>query len=203
MLLSRYAVDVLPVEALHEAGFVPGPPRTLGGGIVKEAKAEWHDLVRSWSGRLSALVLVLVFLWFGRSEFLVSLPAPAVASSPTPVATLTGSGDPPRAELADPAEGGRALGARRDLLPLTFLCGRRVGDDVRLVDCMRDVGGLSGFISVPPEPRKRCRPGNAYTRKEAFSICWLDVARYEERRGLPPEVVEVPGVHWRDLVHDP
>lgn len=201
-LLSKYAVDLLPLEVLHEAGFAPGSARSVGGGLVEEAKAEWHDLVRSWAGRLGALALVLMFLWVGRSEFLVSLPAPVAAPSVTPVPTLSGSGDPPRTEALEPADGEGALGAKRSRLLLTFLCGRRVGDDVRLVDCMRGAGSLSGFISVPPTPRRKCEPANAYTRKQMFSVCWIDFDTFKERRRLPPEVLELPGVHWRDLLGD-
>jgi len=120
-LLATYAVDLLPVEVLHEAGFQAGAPRTVGGGLMEEAKAEWHDLVRSWAGRLGALALVLMFLWVGRSEFLVSLPAPVAAPSVTPVPTLSGSGDPPRTEALEPADGEGALGAKRSRLLLTYL----------------------------------------------------------------------------------
>jgi len=201
-LLSRYAIDLLPLEALHQAGFHPESPRPAGSGLLEEAKAEWHELVHSWAGRVGALVLVLVFLWLGKAEFLVSLPVPVITPSPPRVSPLVGSGDPPRALLPESAEGSARVGAQRSSLSLTFLCGRVRDEEARLVECGRAVGALAGFVSAPPQPRKACDTGNAYTRKEAFSVCWLDVTRLDERTGPPLVVLELPAVHWRDLLSD-
>jgi hypothetical protein len=83
MVLSAYAVDLLPLEALHRAGFrsVPVPPSRL----VPAARAELRQLRRRWSG-VGALASLLAGLLFVRALALFPSTGPGERSDSVGVA---------------------------------------------------------------------------------------------------------------------
>jgi hypothetical protein len=83
MVLSAYAVDLLPLEALHRAGFrsVPVPPSRL----VPAARAELRQLRRRWSG-VGALASLLAALLFVRALGLFPSTGPGERSDSVGVA---------------------------------------------------------------------------------------------------------------------
>ena len=121
------------------------------------------------------------------------MPSPDVSNepawSPSPVAVASfssGSQVRPRPDLLEP---------RAPSFKFAFTCGRRVGAIVELRSCDKRGAGLAGFASSPPEPRKGCDLGTAYTRKKGFSVCWLDL----DALGSDLQTLWLPGVHWKDI----
>ena len=192
-LLSEYAVDVLPLETLRAAlvrARVPEAVRTF----TTQARSEAREFARSGAGQLGAALLMLLFLWLGGRVLSTTAPerstppiAPTLreAVSPLPV-----TGDPIRYPLRDPE-----VGARTGVFPLSFVCGRLYGETVELIADCRRRSDLLGIAVVPPETRRGCE-GDGYTRKGAFSVCWLSVP------GPPkphPAVWRLPGVSFDDV----
>lgn len=187
-LLSRYAVDLLPLERLHAVGFGAGPP-SVPTRFVMDVRAEARRLRRSPAGWLGVAALVLAFLIV---RALGLMPSPDVTNEPTaspsPVAVASFSSGPqvrPRPDLVEPDAPNWKL---------AFICGHRVGATVELRSCDRKAG-VVGFASSPPEPRKECDPGTAYTRKKGLSVCWLD--SFAPKADL--QTWWLPGVHWKDV----
>ena len=189
-VLSAYAVDVLPLETLHRAGFQAGPvPPT---GVIPNARAELRQLRRSRSG-VAALVSLVAALLIVRALGLfpstgasdiprrVPVEAPIAIDQPFPDAL-----DPaPTIERKSPV-------VRRDY-SFGVVCGNRVGDRAQIVGCGR--GEMLGFCESPAKPMRKCKPGDAYSRRAGFSVCWLDL--FDRDPGL--ELLRLPGVRRWDL----
>lgn len=201
-LLSTYAVDLLPERVMCEHGFTIDPPDP-GLGFPAQARYEFHRLARSSAGRAGAIALVLAFFVLRALGILTSPEVPEPSSAPSAVAVaspLPGTGDPVRSPLADTSG---AVGGRPSALPLiAFVCGRLMGGSAALVDCAGGNAVLLGTASSPPAPRLDCEFGSAYTRKEGFSICWIDVTRPVEGSEPTLEILRLPGVHRKDIAWD-
>jgi hypothetical protein len=76
-----------------------------------------------------------------------------------------------------------------------IVCGNRIGGRAEVVRC-GDPGELLGTYSSPPEPKRRCRAGSAYSRKPEFSVCWLD---FTDEFGGGLQLLRLPGVRRWDL----
>ena len=189
-VLSAYAVDVLPLETLHRAGFLTGPMPPIG--LLPNARAELHQLRRGRSGvaalvsLVAALLIVRALGLFpstGASDIPRQEPvdAPIAVDQPFPDAL-----DPaPSIELADQVV--------RQRHSFGIVCANRVGDRAQIVGCGR--GELLGFYESPAKPRRVCKPGDAYSRRAGFSVCWLDI--FDRDPGLEP--LRLPGVRRWDL----
>jgi hypothetical protein len=189
-VLSAYAVDVLPLETLHRVGFQAGPVPPIG--LLPNVGAELRQLRRSRSGvaalvsLVAALLIVRAFGLFpstGASEFPRQVPveAPIALDQPFPDAL-----DPaPTIERSDPV-------ARRDY-SFGVVCGNRVGDRAQIVGCRQ--GEMLGFYEKPAQPMRDCKPGDAYSRRAGFSVCWLDI--FDRDPGL--ELLRLLGVRRWDL----
>ena len=189
-LLSAYAVDVLPLETLHRAGFRPGPVPPIG--LLPNVRAGLRQLRRTRSGvaalvSLAAALLIVralgLFPSTGASDIPRQAPvgAPIASDQPFPDAL-----DPaPTIERADPV-------VRRDHA-FGVVCANRVADRAQIVGCGR--GELLGFYESPAQPMRECKPGDAYSRRAGFSVCWLDL--FDRDPGL--ELLRLPGVRRWDL----
>jgi hypothetical protein len=76
------------------------------------------------------------------------------------------------------------------------VCGHRVGTAVQVMACGRARAELLGFYVKPPERIGECL-GSWFSRKQSFSVCWIDLA---ERPGPPLDHLRLPDVHVWDLV---
>jgi hypothetical protein len=189
-VLSAYAVDVLPLETLHLAGFQAGPVPPIG--LLPNVRAELRQLRRSRSG-VAALVSLVAALLIVRGLGL--FPSTGASDTPrqAPVESHIASDQPfpdaldpaPIIERADPV-------ARRDR-SFGVVCGKRVGDRAQIAGCGR--GEMLGFYESPPQPMRECKPGDAYSRRAGFSVCWLDL--FDRDPGL--ELLRLPGVRRWDL----
>jgi len=190
MLLSTYAVDPLPVESLHEAGFGVGHPSP--NTFAAAAKAEARELSRSGSGVITVALLIAAFFAL-RAMGVFSIPGtPEEVVAPSPAAVAGPFADDvvslPPVELAHPRP---ERGGHRALLFGT-LCGHRIGIAVQMMACGRARAELLGFYSSPPEPRRECNLGTAYSRKRNLSVCWFDLT---DESGPPLDLLRLPGVH--------
>jgi hypothetical protein len=191
MLLSAYAVDLLPVETLHEAGYRPGPISPTR--LIPAARAEARQLSRRPSGGLVFALLVGAFLAL-RAINPSTPPEPKVPEAvppsldPAPAPVVDEVVPHPRVEVAPPDRGQRVP-------RFGLLCGRRIGITIELMDCDRWRAKLLGFYTSPPEPRGDCLPGDGYTRKLRFSVCWFSFYEALESLGR----LQLPGVHLWDL----
>ena len=189
-VLSAYAVDVLPLETLHRAGFHAGPvPPT---GLIPNARAELRQLRRSRSV-VAALVAFVAALLVVRALGL--FPSTAAVDGPREVATGAPIAiDEPFPDALDPAptiERKSPVVRRHHLFGI--VCADRIGDRAEIVGCGR--GQLLGFYESPAKPRRTCKPGDAYSRRPGFTVCWLDV--FDRRPGL--ERLRLPGVRRWEL----
>jgi hypothetical protein len=201
-LLSTYAVDLLPEQVMCEHGFTVDPPGP-GLGFPAQARYELHRLVRSPTGRTGVIALVLAFFVLRALGILTSPEAPEPSPAPAPVTVaspLPGTGDPVRSPLGD-ASGDDGGGSSEVPFP-AFVCGRLMGTSAALVDCARGNAVLLGTAWSPPAPRKDCEFGNAYTAKEGFSICWLDLTRPPDGSDPTLAILQLPGVHRKDIAWD-
>jgi hypothetical protein len=189
-VLSAYAVDVLPLETLHRAGFQAGPvPPT---GVIPNARAELRELRRSRSG-VAALVSLVAALLIVRALGLFPSTGASDIPRQAPVEAHIASDQPfpdaldpaPTIERADPV-------VRRDH-SFGVVCGNRVGDRAQIAGCGR--GEMLGFYESPAQPMRECKPGDAYSRRAGFSVCWLDL--FDRDPGL--ELLRLPGVRRWDL----
>jgi hypothetical protein len=189
-VLSAYAVDVLPLETLHRVGFQAGPVPPIG--VIPNARAELHQLRRSRSG-VAALVSLVAALLIVRALGLfpstASVDAPRQVAGEVPIAI-----DQPFPDALDPAPTERVRPVVRRHHLFSIVCGNRVGDRAEIVRCGRP-GELLGFFESPAKPRRKCKPGDAYSRRPGFTVCWLDV--FDRRPGL--ERLRLPGVRRWDL----
>jgi len=196
MLLSTYAVDLLPVEALHEAGFRPGP--VSPAGLVPAARAELRHLRRSWSG-VGALASLVAAFMIVRALGLFPSTGPGERPDSVEVATPIAVDEPFPGSLDAwrPLERLHPVVERRHhVFPFGLVCGDRIGDRAVVMACWRPRAELLDAYSWPPEPRGTCTFGNAYSRRPGFSVCWLDV---EESLGPRLELLRLPGVRRWDL----
>jgi hypothetical protein len=195
-VLSAYAVDVLPLETLHRAGFQAGPvPPT---GVIPNARAELRELRRSRSG-VAALVSLVAALLIVRALGLFPSTGPGERPDSAGVTTPIAADEPFPGSL----DAWRPLGRldpvvewRHHVFGFGLVCADRIGDHAILMACWRPRAELLGAYSWPPEPRGTCTFGNAYSRRPGFSVCWLDV---EEGLGPRPELLRLPGVRRWDL----
>ena len=74
-----------------------------------------------------------------------------------------------------------------------IVCADRVGDRAEIVGCGR--GELLGFYESPAKPKRTCKPGDAYSRRPGFTVCWLDL--FDRDSGL--ERLRLPGVRRWEL----
>ena len=189
-VLSAYAVDVLPLETLHRAGFQAGPVPPIG--VIPNARAELRQLRRGRSGvaalvsLVAALLIVRAFGLFpstGASEVPHQVPveAPIAIHQPFP-------------DALDPAPTIERVGpVVRRHHSFGLVCGHRVGDRAEIVGCGR--GEMLGFYESPAKAMRKCKPGDAYSRRAGFSVCWLDL--FDRDPGL--ELLRLPGVRRWDL----
>lgn len=188
-LLGRYAVDLLPLEAMHLSVWsrLPRPVRKLAVQARKEARA----LAGSWVGWLGGLAL-LFFLWSGcrgPAAPLVADVMPDRAAAPSSVAALPGSGDPPRLRAAS--------GSRSSPPIVAMVCGDLEGRVVTHAPRCRPGASLFGFAEFPPEGRRGCEL-DGYTRKRRFSVCWFSVDGPVDP--YPHAAIwRMPGVHHEDV----
>jgi len=192
-VLSAYAVDVLPLETLHRAGFQAGPvPPT---GVIPNARAELRELRRSRSG-VAALVSLVAALLIVRALGLFPSTDASDVPSQVPVKAPIAIHQP-FPDALDPAPIERVGPVVHRYLAFSFglVCGRRVGDRAEIVGCGRP-GALLGFYESPAQPMRECKPGNAYSRRPGFSVCWLDLSR---PAGAGLELLRLPGVRRWDL----
>ena len=190
-VLSAYAVDVLPLETLHRAGFHAGPVPPIG--LIPNARAELRQLRRSRSV-VAALVSLVAALLLVRALGL--FPSTAAVDGPREVAAGAPIAiDEPFPDVLDPAptiERKSPVVRRHHLFGI--VCADRVGDRAEIVGCGRP-GELLGFYESPAKPRRTCKPGDAYSRRPGFTVCWLDV--FHRRPGL--ERLRLPGVRRWEL----
>ena len=193
MVLAAYAVDPLPVEALHRSGFRPGSVPPVG--LWPSARAEVRQLTRGWSAMLVVVMLVAAFLAV-RALGLVGSPggAKVATGSPAPVAPSPVVGEPGRTSVA--ASIPKPERRTWKLPPFGIVCGIRTGDRVEVASCGRSGAGLLGLYDSPPDPVSECEHGNAYSRGRGFSVCWIDVDGSFDGE---IERLRVPGVTLREL----
>jgi hypothetical protein len=189
-VLSAYAVDVLPLEALHRAGFRSGPVPPIG--LLPSARAELRQLRRTRSG-VAALVSLVAALLMVRALGLFpssgTVDAPREVAAGVPIAI-----DQPFPDALHPAPTiERKSPVVRRHHSFGIVCADRVGDRAEIVGCGR--GELLGFYESPAEPRRTCKPSDAYSRRPGFTVCWLDV--FDRRPGL--ERLRLPGVRRWEL----
>ena len=148
-VLSAYAVDVLPLETLHRAGFRPGPAPPIG--LLPNVRAELRQLRRTRSG-VAALVSLVAALLIVRALALFPStdaerhPASVPVEAPIPI-------DQPFPDALDPAPTiERADPAVRQVHLFGIVCGNRVGDRAQIVGCGR--GELLGFYESPAKPMR-------------------------------------------------
>ena len=189
-VLSAYAVDVLPLATLHLAGFQAGPVPPIG--LIPNARAELCQLRRSRSAvaalvSLAAALLIVRALGLFPSTAAVDVPREVAAGPPVAI-------DQPFPDALDPAPTieRTSLVVRRHHL-FGIVCGNRVGDRAEIVGCGR--GELLGFYESPAKPKRTCKPGDAYSRKPCFTVCWLDLS--DRDPGL--ERLRLPGVRRWEL----
>jgi len=199
-LLSTYAVDLLPAEALGDpveraAVYAPGLPRRTRT-LRAQARVEARELVRTVTGRVGIVTTIVLFFVLRALGVLTAptIPGPTpapVATVSAPVTPLPGTGDPLRLELTEPDDDGSLV------FPLQFLCGELHGAVVTLTRCAARGNELLGGAVYPPESRAEC-PLDGYTRKGRYSVCWI--GRSGGREPPPrPEVWRLPGVRFEDV----
>jgi hypothetical protein len=193
-VLSAYAVDVLPLETLHRAGFQAGPVPPIG--LIPNARAELRQLRRSRSA-VAALVSLLAALLIVRALGL--FPSTGAVDTPRQVAAEAPIAiDEPFPDALDPAQAIERVAPvmRADrVIPLGLVCANRVGDRAEIVPCDRPAE-LIGFPWSPAEPKRECMAGNAYSRRPGFSVCWLDLS-IPVGPGL--EILRLPDLRRWDL----
>lgn len=186
-LLSEYAVDLLPVEALQVSrirALVPRPLRTL----AEQARREARVFVRLRETWIAAIVMTLLLLRMGGGSG-EPFPAPAPVATTGAVRPLAGTGDPVRVPLAEPSAGA-------SFPELAIVCGRLEGVVVTRARCGARGAGVVGFAWHPAEPRGACET-HGYTRKGRYSVCWLDPS-VAEMPTRPPRW-RLPGVPFEEL----
>ena len=151
-VLSAYAVDVLPLETLHRAGFQAGPVPPIG--LIPNARAELRQLRRSRSA-VAALVSLVAALLIVRALGLfpstAAVDAPREVAAGAPIAI-----DQPFPDALDPAptiERVAPVVRRHHVIPLGLVCANRVGDRAEIVPCGRPAE-LIGFPWSPAEPKR-------------------------------------------------
>src|SRR4029453_13029826 len=158
-VLSAYAVDVLPLETLHRAGFQAGPvPPT---GVIPNARAELRQLRRTRSG-VAALVSLVAALLIVRALGLFPSTGPGErpdsAGVTTPIAAdvpFPGSLDAWRPlERLHPV-----VERRHHVFGFGLVCGHGIGDRVILMACWRPRAEPLGAYTWPPDPRGTCTFG--------------------------------------------
>ena len=188
-VLSAYAVDALPLETLHRAGFRSGPLPPIG--LLPNVRAELHRLSRGRSG-VAALVSLVAALLIVRTLGL--FPSTGASDIPPRVAAAAIAIDEPFPDALDPAPTiQRAEPVVRRDHSFGVVCGNRVGDRAQIVGCGR--GEMLGFYESPAQPVRMCKPGDAYSRRAGFSVCWLDLFDRDPRL----ELLRLPGVRRWDL----
>ena len=196
-LLAAYAVEPLPAQVLREAGFRKGSPsRWTLARRAPGARRPGRSRRRrtNWAALLAAYVVVRMLGLYPESAPL-SAPSVVVDPSPSP-GPLEIRLDPPMPPALPPAPTTGHVGKAPDF---AVTCGHRVGNTVELMGCRRKRAELFGTASSPPEPRRECRFGNAYSRKGRFSICWLSFSEDLPEPGTALVLLWMPGVHWWDL----
>jgi hypothetical protein len=195
MLLSSYAVDLLPAEALERWGFGRRPLVPVPAGLIPTARRELRQLSRSRLGLVAVAALVAAFVVAQALDLFPARVAPQAAESPGYGPGVVRFGDLAPHPSLDPT-----AAAAEDAIGRPpragAICGRRVGSAVEVSRCGGSAGELFGFYHAPPEPARRCSSGDAYTRKPSFSVCWIGLGP-----GPPsePERLRLPGVHLGDL----
>ena len=143
-MLSAYAVDVLPLETLHRAGFQAGPvPPT---GLIPNVRAELRQLRRTRSG-VAALVSLVAALLIVRALGLFpstgAVDAPREVAAGAPIAI-----DQPFPDALDPAPTieRRSPVVRRDHVFRIRIGVRSPGGRSRRDRGMRATGGVVGLL---------------------------------------------------------
>lgn len=195
-LLAVYGVELLPVEALREAGFREdrpvGPPPPVTRDAPRARPSRTAALLRP--AMLSVAVL-LCFIGLLRSDsepdrVLASAPSmaafdPVTAFNPATLAVVRA----PRTRSRPSQQGGRP-----PRLEFALVCAEELpGGIARILRCRNPRAHLLGFAQSPPDPRSTCLADEAYTRKQRFSVCWIGFDPIESR------LLRLPGVRWWDL----
>ena len=195
-LLAAYAVEPLPAHVLREAGFRKvSPSRWTNARPAPGARQPGRSRRRrtSWAALLAAYVVVRALGLYPESAP-PSAPSVVVDLGPSP-GPLEIQLEPPTPPAFPPAPTGRM----RKVPDFAIVCGHRVGNTVELMGCARKEAELFGAASRPPESRKECDLGNAYSRKGRFSVCWFSLAEDMPDPGTGLVFLYLPGVHWWDL----
>jgi hypothetical protein len=189
-VLSAYAVDVLPLETLHRAGFQAGPVPPIG--LIPNVRAELRQLSRSRpavAALVSLVAALLIVRAFGLFPSSGTVDAARQVAAGAPIAI-----DQPFPDALHPAPTiERTSPVVRQHHLFGIVCADRVGDHAEIVGCGR--AELLGFYESPAKPRRTCKPGDAYSRRPGFTVCWLDV--FDRRPGL--ERLRLPGVRRWEL----
>lgn len=191
LLLSTYAVDLLPAQTLHEAGYLPGPASVPG--LLPAVRLEIHQLTHTSAGGSAIALLIIAFLVL-RALGLFSAPPGIPEQGPAPVGA--GIAGYPGATGGTPSELARPEREHAVRFAFGFVCGHRTGMSVELMDCGRRRADLLGSYSSPPESRRACAFGTAYSRKPNFSMCWFELG---EEPGPPLDLLRLPGLHLAEL----
>ena len=192
MVLDAYAVDLLPIEALHQAGFWPS--LVTPAGIGAAARHESRELARGRGAVLAVALCVAAYLVLRAVGFFGGVASPP-ATAPIDDATVEAENpvaapvEAPRADLPHRRSSGQRPGPR-----FGVVCGHRIGDAVQMLPCKHPMAGLLGFWSSPPDRRQACGPRAAFTWRATFSVCWLDLDS-----GAEWETLAMPGVHRWEL----
>jgi hypothetical protein len=184
-LLATYAVDLLPTEPFVDMFGSASSPRRVVRTAARPRRA--LGLAGRAAVRLGQVAFAALFLWIGCTDVLsvVDVSAPethARDDAPGLQEVLDGLGAAPvpSPDGARPTredrdgDGSRRDGrAEGDRLPrLAIVCGDGHGTWVELVPCRSPRGDLLGFARNPPE--RACGPvADAMTRRDRFSVCWL------------------------------
>jgi hypothetical protein len=191
-LLDSYAVDLLPLETLHEAGYRRGP--SSSGRLAPQVRTEARQLTRTSSGPSLLALLFIAYLILRAIGFNGGPGAPGETAElvePAPATVLPGD-----RHLPDQVELVPRLSARERRYRFGAVCGHRTGGRVEVMDCGRPGAELFGFYQSPAEPKIGClRFESWYSRRPGFSVCWLD---WDLAAG-PVRVLRLLGVHLWDL----
>jgi hypothetical protein len=191
LLLSTYAVDLLPVQTLHEAGYIPGPASVPG--LLPAVRFETHQLTHTSAGGLAIALLLIAYLVL-RALGLFSAPPGIPEQDPAPVSVEVA--EHPPAVGGTPSELAHPAAEPSEQWVWGAVCGRRTGTAVEVMACERKPADLLGSYSSPPESKRACAFGTAYSRKPNFSMCWFELG---EEPGPPLDRLRLPGFHLKDL----
>lgn len=192
-LLDRYAVDLLPSEAVRplwgggpRVGSRPRNPSPSASPKTPSTRSSVKVLVSTmplWNKLLDAVmtagrVVGLTLFWgFFVVLGLRSCVVTVDTSDDALPAALAGSGgisegevivaSYPKLQVQLPSP---PAPQRHEAARIRAVCGRSHGQWIEYVECKSSTADVIGLAQSPPAP---CRAGDAFTRRRDFSVCWL------------------------------